>query len=179
MTKPLHVAFCGPAGAGKSTQAKLLRQKYKGDVLSFAAPVKKVANDLFGEQMDDPVFARKAYQQVGVFCRNVAGAGFWVEKLVPKVSPDRNCFVDDLRFMNEYHALKRLGFVVIKLSADTKTLQERRPDFTPTAWEHESEQGWVSIRPDLYINTEQYSVEEVHSRIVEALPSLTAEPVHP
>lgn len=178
MTKPLRVALCGPAGSGKSTQAKLLRQKYKGDVLSFAAPVKKVTNDLFGEQMNDPIFARKAYQQVGVFCRNVAGPGFWVEKLVPKIADNRNCFVDDLRFMNEFHALQRLGFVIVKLNADSKTLEARRPDFTPAAWAHESEQGWPTLRADIYVDTTVFDEEQAHDYIVRQLEHLTAEPVH-
>lgn len=179
MDKLIRVAFTGPAGAGKTTQAQMLRAKYKGDVLSFATPLKKVTRDLFGEQMEDSTFARQANQQVGVLCRNLAGPGFWVEKLVAKVSPNRNCFVDDMRFMNEYHILKRLGFIIVRLYADEKALGERRPEMSPLLRTHESEQSWVSIKPDLYLDTSTADAEFVHKVIVEALPNLTREPLTP
>lgn len=178
MSKPLRVAFFGPAGAGKSTQATLLRQKYKGDVLSFATPLKKTARDLYGDALNDEHFARRAYQAFGQMTRFVAGPSFWVDKLILKVSPDRNCFVDDLRFMSEYHALARLGFVFIRLDAGEATRRQRRPAMTPEQWAHESELAWVTLRPDLALPTDGDDAETIHQRIIAKLPSLTREPVN-
>lgn len=172
---PLRIAFAGPAGAGKSTHATLLRQRYKGDVLSFASPLKKLTRDVFGERMDDESFARLANQLLGSACRYIAGPGFWVEKLVVKVSPDRNCFVDDLRYPSEYQALKQLGFTVVTLTAANSTLHERRPAMTPEQWNHDSEQGYLLFNADIYLLTEG-SVEETQQSLLARLAQLESLP---
>lgn len=178
MPPPLRVAFFGPAGAGKSVTALNLRQKYKGDVLSFATPIKKLAVELFGERMQDAEFARSAHQQLGQLGRRLGGPNFWVEKLLAKVSETRNCFVDDVRYPSEYQALKDRGFILIRLEAPDKVLRERRPTMTGAQWAHESEQSWVMLTPDAVYSSLQPE-EEVLALLVARLPELTRMPLLP
>ena len=163
---PLRVAFTGHAGSGKTTQAKLLQQKFKGDILSFASPLKKVTREIFEDRMDDGAFARVANQEVGVLARRLAGPDIWVNKLLAKVSENRNCYVDDVRFMSEVDALRRRGFVIIKLVAGMPALAARRPDMAPSHWAHESETSVDMLRTDLVVNTDGPTPEEAHAHIV-------------
>lgn len=162
---PLRVAFIGQPGAGKTTQARLLQAKYKGDVLSFASPLKKLTRELFGEQMDDPGFARTANQQVGMAVRHT-DINTWVRLLLAKVPDSRNSYVDDLRFFNEYAALRRLGFHFIRLSCLPSVLHERRSAMSVEQFQHESEQEAAQLPAEFLVRTDEISPEEAHNAIV-------------
>lgn len=170
-TPPLRIALIGQAGAGKSTHAAHLRSRYKGDVLSFAGPLKKVTAEIFGERMNDTQFARTANQEVGILARRLAGPTIWVEKLAEKISTNRNCFIDDCRFHSEYIALRARGFIIIKLFANPDTLQERRPSMTREQWEHESERDIMLLHADAYFSTDMASELETHNDILAWLGS--------
>lgn len=171
---PLRVAFVGQAGTGKTTHAHLLRQRFKGDVLSFASPIKKISAEMFDNRMLDPQFARTANQEVGVLGRRLAGPDIWLNQLLAKVSRTRNCFVDDCRYMSEYHALRRLDFIVIKLVAPMGTLEERRPTMTRDQWQHESERDGAFIYADAFFDTHLSPEKETHDAIVAAILALRA-----
>lgn len=154
-THPIRLAFIGAAGSGKTTHAKLMQKKYKGDVLSFAAPLKKVCSLLFGDRMDeDPVFARKALQVIGTDAIRALDPETWIRLLLEKISDTRNCYVDDCRFPNEYYALKRLGFSVVRLDAEPETLMRRRPTLTKEQATHESEQHQLYFRSDVTVRSD-------------------------
>ena len=151
--QPLRVALIGPAGVGKTTHARELQKKYKGDVLSFATPLKKILRDLWGERMDDPEFAREQAQKLGTDYVRTVDPSIWIEKLVEKISLDRNVFVDDCRFFNEYLALRRAGFTFIRLSADEVSLARRRPQMTAEQRNHSSEVEHHLMLADAFIST--------------------------
>lgn len=151
---PLRVAIVGPAGAGKTTHTKLLQQTTRGDVLSFATPLKKVCREVYEDRMDDPEFARKALQHIGTEGFRKLDSNVWVRLLLKKVSPDRPCYVDDCRFYNEYVALEQMGFVFVRLVATPETLHARRPHMTAAQWAHETEIESASIPGDIVISSE-------------------------
>lgn len=171
---PLRVAFTGQAGSGKSTHAKLLREKYKGDVLSFATPIKKLTAELFGERMAEAQFARTANQELGSLGRRLAGPNFWVEKLLEKVSESRNCFIDDCRYQSEFVNLKDLGFIVIRLIAPHETLVSRRPTMTISQWQHESERDATFLHADAIFDSSEAEAA-VHHKIVDAIERMRAD----
>lgn len=162
---PLRIAFTGKMGAGKSTHAHLLRERFKGDVLSFAGPLKKITKEMFSDRMQDVAFARSANQQVGVLARQLAGPNIWVEKLLARVPLDRNCFVDDCRFLSEVRALQARGFRVVRLAAAQETLYERRPDVTPEQWQHESETALTLVQLDATFYTDVNDIETTQAEI--------------
>jgi ABC-type cobalamin/Fe3+-siderophores transport system ATPase subunit len=172
MTKPsqppLRVALVGPAGSGKTTHARALQAAYRGDVLSFATPLKKVARELFGDLLDDEAVSRGVYQELGALVRQV-DSNTWVRLLLAKVSPDRNCFVDDARYYNEYVALSQLGFVFLRLSASVSTLRARRPLMTAAERRHQSETErlWIPCAQTFTTDEDEESV--VSARIREYL----------
>lgn len=162
---PLRVALIGPAGSGKTTHARLLQKAHQGDVLSFATPLKKVCRELFGELMEDEAFARRAYQMLGTDTVRKLDMNTWVRLLLAKVSPDRNCFVDDARFYNEYVALAHLGFRFIRLAAADNVLADRRPNMTPEERYHQSEIENAWIPCEARFRTDELTPEEVNHNI--------------
>lgn len=152
--EPLRVALVGGPGVGKTTHARELQKKYKGDVLSFASPLKKMLRDLWGERMDNPEFAREQAQRFGTDYVRTVDINIWVKKLEEKISPDRNVFVDDCRFYNEYAMLRRHGFLFIRLTASPTTISRRRPTLTPEQAAHESETQNLAFKVDGYVSTD-------------------------
>lgn len=162
---PQRIALIGPAGSGKTTHARLLQAAWKGDVLSFASPLKKVCRELFGEAMDDEQFARRAYQVLGTDGVRKLDTNAWVRLLLAKVSPDRNVYVDDARFYNEYVALAHLGFRFVRLAASDAVLHERRPTMTQEERYHQSEVENLWIPTERTFRTDDHSPEHVNQSI--------------
>lgn len=152
--QPLRVAFIGAAGSGKTTHAKLMQKRYKGDVLSFASPLKKTLREWFGAQVDDPAFAREAAQLIGTDAVRKLDPTTWIRLLTEKIPVSRNCYVDDVRFPNEYYALKRLGFAFVRVYAYPETLVRRRPALTKEQAAHESEQHQLYFTADITARTD-------------------------
>lgn len=125
-----NVAFCGRAGAGKSTAAQLLAE-LGYQIRSFAKPLKDVAATIWGEEARTD---RDKLQKLGVAVR-VIDPDAWVRLLIRSLRPMdyvsmspmpqlQPMVVDDLRFENEWWGLKSEGFVIVRISA----LPSRRVD---------------------------------------------------
>lgn len=113
-----NIAFVGKAGAGKTTCAEILAaQGYSR--LSFAAPLKEIAVRIWGV---DALLDRGKLQYLGNAVRqydedawvNAAVRDLGDEKVGPAYLP---WVVDDCRFPNEYWALKKRGFVIVRVWA--------------------------------------------------------------
>ena len=118
----MKVAFVGWAGSGKTIAAKYLAEKFDGDVVSFADGIKYIDNYLFGSGKKD----RSRLQRIGEFFRTFDEA-IWVNRTLETIQleVDANIFVDDLRRINEYDALIKEGFKVIRIIADENIRIER------------------------------------------------------
>jgi len=158
---PIRVAFVGPAGSGKTTNARLMQQSTGGDVLSFATPLKKMVADLLGPLEGEEL--RGALQEFGVLARKYDQL-IWVKKLLAKVSPDRPCYIDDCRFYNEAVALRNLDFAIVRLDAPVYVLMERRPGMTEAQRLHASEIELANITPDFTVMTDP-PIEAVFERV--------------
>lgn len=139
------VAFCGPAGVGKSTASKyfIARGYVK---LSFADPLRSMlavltdVYDRYDERKLEPreelcgKSVRHALQTLGTdWARNLIGEDIWLRQFERRVAanPEIRFVVDDCRFDNEAELVRKLGGTVVKL---------HRPGFSHNA-SHASEAG--------------------------------------
>lgn len=118
------IAFMGKAGSGKTTAAQYLVDHFGYDRLSFAAPLKDIAVRLWGQSaMTD----RAKLQGLGVAVREIQ-EDTWVNLALCKLDnwqeqdiwshQHTRAVVDDMRFPNEYHALRKAGFKFVRVLSD-------------------------------------------------------------
>lgn len=119
----MKIAICGGIASGKSTLARHLAE-HRLQCTSFAKRLKELAQELYGmdparkdrellvrlgavlRALDADVFVNATRREVRGGSQNTAG---WV--------------IDDLRFLNEYHALRREDWFIVKLDV---SVEERR-----------------------------------------------------
>lgn len=118
-----RVAFAGKMGSGKSFQAnqaaKILREAYNHEVriLSLGTAIKKMA------VVHDRLNSRSGYQAVGWVGRQI-DPEVWVNCLraeLAKIPATTSIFVDDVRYINEVVALKKLGFRIVLMETSFQT----------------------------------------------------------
>lgn len=127
------IALAGKAGAGKSTAADLLVE-LGYQKRSIAEPLKDIAAQLWGTEARTD---RAKLQGLGVAVREIE-QDTWIDLLIRNGARDRMLLrqqtgvftpkpivVDDLRFPNEYWALKAEGFVVVRVGAQMNRRVDR------------------------------------------------------
>jgi hypothetical protein len=163
------IALCGPAGAGKSTLAKLLYQKHMFVRTSFATPLKEMIgiilkyqgastqdrlDMLYGNKKEIPTkylanrTPRYAMQTLGSEWRDMIHRNLWTEiweNMIRNEIKEADLVVDDMRFFQEAVAVRGLDE-----SYQTYIIQISRPGCSPGV--HISEQEYLSIFPDLIID---------------------------
>lgn len=180
------IGLLGPAGAGKSTVAEYLVQKYGARRYSLAAPLKKIvqrAFDLSDEQLYgtqaqkeaiDPrynVSARWLMTHIGTEgIRGTLGETFWAEHLVRTLRTDRPSLavVDDVRFVNESHVLREMFMfnsddsesVIWRLEAPWRSSAA-----DPT---HQSEAEWLRAEYDYAIAPLGPSLDDLYRLVDDA-----------
>lgn len=143
--------FSGPAGAGKSTAAKILVEQRGFRLVKFAGPLKAMMRAL---GLDDghiegalketvhPVLGctpRHAMQTLGTeWGRQCIDPELWVNLARANIMQGGDVAVDDVRFENEAAMIRSLGGVIIEI----------RPKVMTHFMNHVSEAG---VRPDLII----------------------------
>jgi len=116
----LRIAFSGKMQVGKTTSAEYLVRKYGFVKLAFADKLKEIARDLFPEQFEKGEKPRKLLQDLGMKMRKI-DQDVWVNyvlRIVRSLPKESNIVIDDLRFMNEYKALKNEGFFIVRILRD-------------------------------------------------------------
>ena len=119
-----NIAFIGKAGAGKTTAAQLLMSTFGYGKFAFADPLKDIATQIWGESARTD---RDKLQRLGVAVREI-DSDAWANLLVRKVKalpPGVRVTVDDCRFPNEAQLLGEIGFVFVRIEADTMARVER------------------------------------------------------
>jgi len=138
----MRIAFCGRAGAGKSTLADFLVKVYGFQKYSFADAVKGVARELFGMTEKD----RSLLQGIGDRMRQI-DEYVWIRYVMNRIIAEGfdDVVIDDLRYVNEAYFLKANGFIIIKLVG-------RGYEMTEEQMSHPSEMEIDSIVPDYVID---------------------------
>lgn len=134
------IGICGPAGAGKSTAAERLVERWRFNRVRFAGPLKAMmlALGCSAEQVDgalkevpSPLLCgrtpRQAMQWLGTeWGRDLIGRELWIEawRSAVEASPgfwsadrgwDRLIVADDVRFANEAQAIRDRGGIVLRV----------------------------------------------------------------
>jgi dephospho-CoA kinase len=112
----LLVSFRGPMGSGKTTAADVLVNEFGFSRLSFAQPLKKLAQKITPDGLIDKVRDRALLQFLGTEYFRALDPDHWVNQW-EKAIADRvelnmgqtQIVVDDCRFPNEAEAVERLG----------------------------------------------------------------------
>jgi len=116
----VRIAFSGKMQVGKTTSAEYLVRKYGFVKLSFAGKLKEIAKDLWSEQFECNQKPRKLLQDLGIKMREI-DEDVWVKyllRIIKNLPKETNIAIDDLRFLNEYKALKNEGFFVVRIIRD-------------------------------------------------------------
>ena len=122
----MKIAFGCQARVGKDTACNYLQSIHGGVILHFSDPLYEIlysAQDIAGiSRHKDPKFL----QWVGTEWGRSQNPNIWIDKLVDKI-PKHNetptsCFIADLRFYNEAQILKNLGFKLVKIIKNDRTI---------------------------------------------------------
>lgn len=175
------IAFCGPAGCGKTAAANYLIDHHGYIRLAFASPLKQMLRTLvemqgatkqesfkmmFEDLKDVPTYylagrtPRFAMQTLGSEWRDLMDRNLWTKiwlnatEFVPKI------VVDDLRFTHEAATVHELGGKIIHIE---------REGFGPGA--HTSENDYLNVVPDYYIGNNG-DLEHLHMTLYDAIPTL-------
>jgi hypothetical protein len=113
-----RLAFCGKAGAGKTTAADFLEAAgYQRR--SIAGPLKSIAKRVWGPGADTD---RDKLIRLGQAVREI-DPDAWIRLTLEDISTasmmgnGERPVIDDLRFPNEWWKLKRAGFVIVQVIA--------------------------------------------------------------
>lgn len=188
------IAICGKANSGKDTVAKIISKILCPEnectvQLAFAEPIKKIAHTMFPQLPEEYLYGSSKYRSeiipnaykdghpltirqllidIGTSARSY-NKNIWIDALLHKlkeVSKDKPqlVIIADVRFKNEYNALKKQGFHQIKLYRDAHT---------KIAHESETEQDGIldsQFNSILYNNGTLNELKNNVQQIIELLP---------
>lgn len=133
---PRLIGFAGRAGAGKTTAARYLCERYGFTRVRFAGPLKDMMRalgltdaEVEGDRKEAPCdllcgrTPRQAMQWLGTeWGRDLLGPDFWVEAWSRQAQgvlvAGGRVAIDDVRFLNEASKIWGFGGIVVKIVAE-------------------------------------------------------------
>ena len=176
--KRVLVAFTGRARAGKDTAAQavgvaLEKNGHRWVTMHFADPLKEAATAV-QRTLELPITKDRLLLQVlGTQWGRATHPDFWVHIFIDrfaqvlKETPDASVLVADVRFPNEVAALRRLGFLIVRI---------RRPALDSVIDPHESEHALddVDIDPTIINPAPMFEPTEQTPHNAQLIASLKA-----
>ncbi len=186
------IAICGPRGSGKSTLAEFIQSNNKYVLSSFAYPIKKMLIELvciqgcpyeiavrmfYGDLKNTPseyLSGRTptyAMQTLGTeWGRGLMDINFWIniwKRKANKLIERYNIVIDDLRFSTEELMLRSFGrrATIVRIERDGYT-----------SGDHQSEQEFLLIKPDLII-TNRSSPDEMYNELKWQMETWRSNPI--
>lgn len=167
----MNIGICGKAGTGKTVVADHLVKRYGYKRYAIADEVKRIAVRLFKMEKKD----RKLLQDIGFKMREIRPT-IWIDFLVDQIKGKDRIVVDDIRYPNEYEALKREGFKIIRVAADReiciKRLSKRDGTAAVERLDDESETAMDEVKIENILDG-NLSLEEMLTQLDELLASLS------
>jgi hypothetical protein len=131
LTKYNGIGISGRARSGKDTAAASLHKLHpRFSRCGFADELKRVAARLIGKPDDyyfyeeNKIRDRQYLINLGQTMRSY-DKDFWVNKVLAQLKPGRFFVITDVRFLNEAEALKKAGFLLVRLNPSNETILER------------------------------------------------------
>lgn len=124
------IAFTGKMRSGKDYLARYMRNKHFYKRFAFGDEIRRVTKELYPEQFADGAKPRSLLQEFGEMARE-HDRDVWVKALFRSMEEnshdifDGRVVVTDLRQPHEFDALRRNGFVIVKVEADDEVRLER------------------------------------------------------
>ena len=169
----MNIGICGKAGSGKTAVADHLIKKHGYERYSVADEVKRIAVRLFKMKKKD----RKLLQDIGFQMRAIKPS-VWIDFLIDQIREKDKVVVDDIRYPNEYRALQKEGFKVIKVVANKEVCIKRLTERDGTAaierLDDESETAMDEVKIENVLDG-NLSLEEMLTQLDELLISLNAD----
>ncbi|PEM08530.1 hypothetical protein [Bacillus wiedmannii] len=178
------IALVGQIRSGKDSVGKMIMEREGHKQFTFAAGIRRIGRDYFPELYANPdEKPRELEQFIGQEFRKF-DPDVWIKDL--KTSLDLEEFmtfsfeefkpiVTDMRQENEYHALKALGFTVIKVEADYEIRKQRAiaagDVFKEEMFNHETELAATACPYD-HLITNNGTLEELTEKVESLLKSL-------
>ncbi len=171
------IALCGLKGSGKSSAANALASVLPAARVRFAGPLKDMLRaigltdaEIEGELKELPSdklcgkTPRHGMVTLGTeWGRQMIGEDIWVEawkrSVAPHLARGVDILTEDLRFPNEYEAVRSLGGIVLRVT---------RPGLLPG--DHESEQHALKFAADVEVCNDG-DLEDLHWYCRDTVPA--------
>ena len=92
----------------------------------------------------------------------------WINYIINQTKDKDYCVIDDLRYQNEYDALYKNGFNIIKLIVDNKTQEERIKNIYPNNYQdHLNNRNHISERNEFNWKEEPLIIDTTNIKNLE------------
>lgn len=171
--KGFRLAFGCQARVGKSIVTEYLKSKYGGIELAFADPlydILRYVQNRCGLRSDKD---RRFLQLIGTEWGREKDKNLWINLLLKEIKSTRkntNIYISDTRFINEFRALKEVGFITIKI---TRNSASNDNSFGNGSRSHLSETELLSIPNEEwdYMISNDSTLENLYSELERIIES--------
>lgn len=120
--RPIRIALSGKMRSGKDTLANELVMRHGFVRMSFADKLKEVAGDLFGvsETSKNRALLIELSRRLSAI-----DAAVWIKQVIDRIPMYQSVVVTDMRYPNEYHTLRGLGFLMVRIEVDSDVQMRR------------------------------------------------------
>ena len=162
----LRIAFGGNMGSGKDTAVNYLIKTHGGVKSSFAKPLYDILEYAqercgFSKEKD-----RKFLQFIGTEWGRSHDKDVWIRIAIQELPRYGNVFISDVRFPNEFQALKKLGWTCVKIIREKPKGREGNGDAS-----HSSETSMEDITWD-YVIENTGTVQDLHAQLDNLVKSM-------
>lgn len=158
----VKIAFGFQAQVGKDTAIDYLINEWGGTRLAFAWPLKDIRDFAQRRVGFSAMKDRKLLQCLGDWVRKDDPLKL-LSLLITSIPESGHVFVSDVRYPNEFDALKKAGFSMVKI-----TRQNARASNDSSVCAHSSEQSLCDAQWDFVLHNDSVSLSSFH-RVVHDL----------